>query len=320
MFSAKAFRFVFVGALAVVISSTDAASSSPAADRLYLPVEHGEVVTIVRSQSTALGGGGGAGAELQNGNFSGGLDGWTVTESGGSTQAGDVVALDGAARLLEGDSFLVSLSQAFVLPADAAELSFTIRQTPGFDASDAFLPDAFEIQLLNGAGVPALSTWDAEATSSFHLSESGEVLTGNEVSWDGEIATFDVRSIAGTEVTLYFDLVGADSDTGGGVEIDDIAVSTAVIGFIRGDVNDDNDVNISDPIRALNYLFAGGDAPPCFDAADANNDSELNITDPIYELNFLFGGGDPIPSPYPDCGPDVGPDDTLGCESVGVCG
>ncbi|MBI4600385.1 MAG: hypothetical protein HY721_00350 [Planctomycetes bacterium] len=49
------------------------------------------------------------------------------------------------------------------------------------------------------------------------------------------------------------------------------------------------------------------------DAADSDNNSALQITDPVYTLNFLFKGGPEIPTPFPECGFDVGPPDLLGC-------
>ena len=83
--------------------------------------------------------------------------------------------------------------------------------------------------------------------------------------------------------------------------------------FVRGNSNNDSEVDISDPVFSLNFLFLGGLRPVCLDAVDANNDSSLDITDPIFTLNFLFLGGRPIPPPYPQCGLDRGPVDLLGC-------
>ena len=43
--------------------------------------------------------------------------------------------------------------------------------------------------------------------------------------------------------------------------------------FRRGDSNGDGDVNISDPVHILNWLFAGGPAPKCLASANANGDN-----------------------------------------------
>jgi hypothetical protein len=37
--------------------------------------------------------------------------------------------------------------------------------------------------------------------------------------------------------------------------------------------------------------------PPCLDAGDSNDAGELNVSDPIVLLLFLFQGGSPLPPP-----------------------
>lgn len=84
--------------------------------------------------------------------------------------------------------------------------------------------------------------------------------------------------------------------------------------FIRGDINFDAAVDISDPIGALEYLFLGEPGPEaCLDALDMNDDTLTDVSDPIYALSFLFTGSTPIPEPYPDCGFDITPDDDFEC-------
>jgi len=80
--------------------------------------------------------------------------------------------------------------------------------------------------------------------------------------------------------------------------------------FRRGDTNADGSVNIADAIATLSFLFAGGPAPVCPDAADGNDDGSLNIADAISTLSYLFGGGT-MPDPGAStCGSDP-TDDTL---------
>ena len=82
--------------------------------------------------------------------------------------------------------------------------------------------------------------------------------------------------------------------------------------FIRGDANGDIEVNLTDAIYLLNFLFLGGLPPPCEDAADSDDDGTLLITDSVYLLNFLFLGGTVPPPPRPDLGTDPTPD-SLSC-------
>jgi hypothetical protein len=92
--------------------------------------------------------------------------------------------------------------------------------------------------------------------------------------------------------------------------------------FVRGDSNSDGEVDITDGIQLLNFLFLGGVAPECLDAADVDDDGGASptITDAIALFNWLFLGGSPPEDPVPlsaeygpdSCGPDPTPD-AMGC-------
>jgi hypothetical protein len=83
--------------------------------------------------------------------------------------------------------------------------------------------------------------------------------------------------------------------------------------FIRGDVNIDLTVDISDPIQLLQYLFLGDDCP-CIAAIDINYDGQVNIADPVSLLGYLFNSAAAPGFPFPDCG-DVA--DANNCLSSG---
>ena len=90
--------------------------------------------------------------------------------------------------------------------------------------------------------------------------------------------------------------------------------------FHRANVDGIGDVNITDGVFLLNFLFLGGPPPPCADAADANDDGVLNITTGVFIFNWLFLGG-PVP-PAPGAGGDCGSDpteDELDCAMYENC-
>ena len=94
--------------------------------------------------------------------------------------------------------------------------------------------------------------------------------------------------------------------------------SEASTPYRRGDSNADAEINISDGVHILLWSFAGGDPPPCLDAADTNDDETTDITDAVFLLNFLFLGGQPPPLPGPgSCGPAPAP--SRGCDSYPGC-
>jgi hypothetical protein len=84
--------------------------------------------------------------------------------------------------------------------------------------------------------------------------------------------------------------------------------------FRRGDINNDGAQNISDPSFLLSFLFKGGPAPTCDNAADVDDSGVIDLTDAIALFNYLFRGmAQPAP-PFLACGFDATPSD-LECES-----
>ena len=78
-----------------------------------------------------------------------------------------------------------------------------------------------------------------------------------------------------------------------------------------GDLNGDGELNISDPVHLLTFLFLGGEIQmPCGDGTlsaagnkqllDSNGDSAVNLSDAVALLNFLFLSGSP-PALGTDC-------------------
>lgn len=75
--------------------------------------------------------------------------------------------------------------------------------------------------------------------------------------------------------------------------------------FRRGDADHSGELDLTDAIFTLGYMFLAGDKPSCLDAADVDDSGEIDLSDPIYLLSRLFQGGPAIPAPGPDpCGPD----------------
>jgi len=83
--------------------------------------------------------------------------------------------------------------------------------------------------------------------------------------------------------------------------------------FRRSDANGDGDINLTDAVFLLGYLFLGSTPPPCLDAADTDDSGNLGITDAIGSLNYLFLGSAAPPAPFPDCGPDPTSDELSDC-------
>jgi hypothetical protein len=90
---------------------------------------------------------------------------------------------------------------------------------------------------------------------------------------------------------------------------------TEAVDFLRGDLNGDGQVTISDAAYSVSFLFMGGPKPECFSSGDADGSHKLDLTDAIVILQYLFLGGAPLPSPFPAVGPGLEGD--MACDSYG---
>jgi uncharacterized lipoprotein YddW (UPF0748 family) len=83
--------------------------------------------------------------------------------------------------------------------------------------------------------------------------------------------------------------------------------------FMRGDANDDGDINLADVITILAYLFAEKEITVCLDALDVGDTGDINISAPIRLLSYLFADGEPPGPPFPGKGHDPTPTDEYVC-------
>ncbi len=80
-----------------------------------------------------------------------------------------------------------------------------------------------------------------------------------------------------------------------------VTIPTSRTGFIRGDANQDEEIDLADAIAILQHLFGSGWLfyEP---AADVNADTAIDIADAICLLQYLFRRGTPPSAPFPECG------------------
>lgn len=112
--------------------------------------------------------------------------------------------------------------------------------------------------------------------------------SGNpDISSDGMVAVFE---------SLAINLLGIGGDTNG---VQDIFQNLSPQGaFIRGDVDLNGALQITDSIRIFNWLSSNGPPPGCYDSADFNDNGIIDITDGQNLNAFLFQGGPPPPCPF----------------------
>jgi hypothetical protein len=79
--------------------------------------------------------------------------------------------------------------------------------------------------------------------------------------------------------------------------------ATPELHFLRGDVDGNEEMEVTDSIFVLDWLFFGGPAPNVAEASDINADGHQDVADPVYLLNYLFLGGPQPTAPFPERGP-----------------
>ena len=89
--------------------------------------------------------------------------------------------------------------------------------------------------------------------------------------------------------------------------------------FLRGDLNADGNVSLSDSLMLRNWLFNGDRPPRCHHAADFDDSGTINIRDQVAILNFVVRDGEGPTEPYPEAGVDVTPNEyPMGCSNYDV--
>jgi hypothetical protein len=142
------------------------------------------------------------------------------------------------------------------------------------------------------------------------LPEGTSIALASEVEFDALVITLSSQDVTG----LY---EGKKGPALAEVEVIAQATGEAKVSFLRGDVDCNGQLQLTDSVRILGQLFLGGRSVCCMAAADANDDTLVNISDAIFLLNFLFLGGRSIPPPFPGCEP--APTSGLVCDAS-VCG
>ncbi|MGE4620225.1 MAG: choice-of-anchor B family protein [Planctomycetota bacterium] len=72
--------------------------------------------------------------------------------------------------------------------------------------------------------------------------------------------------------------------------------------FVRGELNDDGQIDISDAVSLLVYLFSNGPTPSPIERADVNDSGVVDVADVVYLVAYLFQGGANPPAPFPNPG------------------
>ena len=238
-------------------------------------------------------------------------DGAASDEFGRSVSISDGVALIGAA--LDDDNGTDSGS-AYVFRYDSDDEEWSEEQK--LAASDGAASDQFgaSVAVSDGMVIIGASQDDDNGT------DSGSAYVFRYDSGDEEwleeqkLAASDgsASDAFGTSVAVSADgaLVGAigdddnDADSGSAYVFN---LQDTNYSFLRGDCDGSGAVSaLPDGLFLLRWQFAGGDKPPCMDAADCDDSGTVSaLPDALFLLRWGFEGGDDPPAPgTEECGID----------------
>ena len=135
------------------------------------------------------------------------------------------------------------------------------------------------------------STTDPENDSIYYLFDWGDE-TSSE--WLGPFNSEDTcaASHAWAEPDTYYVKVKAKDTWDQETDWSD-SLSVVVNVANRGDANGDGEVNVTDIVYLINYLFNETSPPDPYEAGDANCDGKVDVVDIVFLINYLFGEGPP---------------------------
>ena len=153
---------------------------------------------------------------------------------------------------------------------------------------------------------------------------------GAPLNFEGQLAKAGTGGIERLEILMYGNGSGDGDDATTGERefyFDNLRIeSSGGTGGIQkpGDCNADGELDISDPICLLSFLFLGSSGElPCegdetsagnLGLLDTNGDAKIDISDVVYTLAYLFQGGSP-PVQGASCKAIAGcPDNDSKCE------
>ena len=109
----------------------------------------------------------------------------------------------------------------------------------------------------------------------------------------GALVTFDVTAEEDFVEPVVIDLQNTLFTTDAGIEIpfeDETCTVTPTPSFIVGDMNGDDNVNITDVTALIDYLLTNDASNINLNNADCNQDSSINISDVTALIDYLLSG------------------------------
>ena len=146
---------------------------------------------------------------------------------------------------------------------------------------------------------------------------SGPFHGSSVINSDGTLTYTADDNFEGNDTMIYVVQDGHGGSATATIVVTVTASAASTMAIIRGDANTDGQLDVSDPVETILYLF-DGDPVFCLLALDSNDDEMVDLGDIIFSLNNLFSTGADPAAPYPFCGTDPTAG-SLPCLGFGLC-
>jgi len=239
---------------------------------------------------------------------------WTI----GQPYSQQIEATGGTGQLIWSDRNLdlegtgLELSSNGLLsgtPSTAEEINFTARATDDVAAFDD-QPYSFTINPAVTITTDVLPDGEQDLPYSYQLQSSGgtEPLTWLDKNNDLDGSGLTLSSsglLSGTPVNIgSLNFTAQVSGIAGSAAEKPLSLEIAQA-YICGDASADAEVNVSDAVLIINYVFASGNPPDPMESGDTNCSGDVNVSDAVLIINYVFVGGnvpcDTTGDGEPDC-------------------
>jgi hypothetical protein len=200
------------------------------------------------------------------------------------------------ARVLGGDGGVIKVSGAANLPAPPL--------TPGFATGFDTLIHIFA-HTVGVLGDSLCDSVDIELRinqSQTRFSDTQDELFGCNYEWLVDTFYFNCAQWDGDSCVAWFDTV-LDSVNACVIDTSKIVLVNDTIDLLccdcdwdPGDCDYNGNINVSDVVWLIQYVFAEGNPPvPVPEAGDATCDGTINVSDIVALIQFVFADGEPPP-------------------------
>ena len=246
------------------------------------------------------------------------------TFSAGATSI-SMEGLSGLAPIVSDISYVSASDRLVTLDSNQSRVavlnaSFPARSTVSLNPPRGHWDDSTDVTITVDFN---LVTDDGHKPVSLEDLQDGDF--ANCLRCDGNEVSFSATEFSEGVATLKFTTQDRDiGDPDPPVRVIALAIHTLggistadfSAGFIRGDSNENDSVDMTDVLQLLFCMF-GGQTCNCADEADVDDTGSVDITDPLVLLEHLFLGMAPPGWPYPAHDQDRTDDALQNCGDVG---